>query len=340
MRAAKPGETPVVSVLMFVYNHGAYLEKAIRSVVGQTGDFPAEIIIHDDASTDGSRAIIENYARKYPDLIVPILQENNQMQNGVNIYTNYIYPKVRGKYLAYCEGDDYWIYAGKLELQIRLLETHPEYPAVFHNCIVVDAAGRRRPPVKKFYPFRKNSLYTLKELSYEARMPGQTASVVMRSSLLMDMPAGVSEQFHKIRTCVGDRQRTLLILLNGPALCLCKYMSAYRYVTESGTSWNARTRNKNLAGKYFMQETDFRRFAKEYFDTDLHNDFVLFGTGVMACLRYWRNPSEENCSQYRLAVTAAGGKRELMMRLITCFPGALLTLTGRVFQELRWRLPG
>ena len=61
MRAAREGESPTVSVLMFVYNQVAYLERAIRSVVGQTGDFPVEIIIHDDASTDGSREIIQRY---------------------------------------------------------------------------------------------------------------------------------------------------------------------------------------------------------------------------------------------------------------------------------------
>ena len=81
MRAARSDETPIVSVLMFVYNQSAYLEKSIQSVIGQVGDFPAEVIIHDDASTDGSRAIIQSYAERYPGIIIPILQEENQMHH-------------------------------------------------------------------------------------------------------------------------------------------------------------------------------------------------------------------------------------------------------------------
>ncbi len=338
MRAAREGEDPTVSVLMFVYNQVAYLERAIRSVVGQVGDFSAEIIIHDDASTDGSREIIQRYADRYPDLIIPILQEENQMQQGVNFINRFITPRVTGKYIAYCEGDDYWTDSRKLSCQIDILDRHPEYSGVCHNCVVIDASGNHQKPVGKFYPFRKDFVYTLKELSYEGRMPGHTASVMIRSSLLGNMTDEEREQFRLIRHCVGDRKRTLLMLLNGSVLCMHRTMSVYRYVTKGGTSWNARVRGKNLAGRYFVQELDFRRFAKKCYDTDLHNDYVLFGTGVMACLRVLRDPSEENVTQYRMVVDALGGREELIRFLMARFPRALLTLPQKAMQEIKWRI--
>ncbi len=338
MRGVKEGETPVVSVLMFVYNQAPYLEKAIRSVVGQLGDFTAEIIIHDDASTDGSREIILRYADEYPDLIIPILQEENQMQQGIDFVSRFVSPKITGKYTAYCEGDDYWTDKRKLSLQIDILERHPEYSGVCHNCVVVDAFGNRQKPVSKFYPFRKDFVYTLKELAYESRMPGQTASVMMRSSLLSDMTDEEREKFRQIRHCVGDRKRTLLMLLKGSVLCMSRTMSAYRYVTQGGTNWNTMVRGKNLTGRYFVQELDFRKFAKVCCDTDLHNDYALFGYGLMACLRVLRVQSEENIRQYRMIIDALGGRKELIVFLITLFPRAILTLLLKPVQEIRWRI--
>ena len=328
----------MVSVLMFVYNQAPYLEKAIRSVVGQRGDFPAEVIIHDDASTDGSREIIERYAQKYPNLIIPILQDVNQMQQGIDFVSRFVSPRITGKYTAYCEGDDYWTDAGKLSRQIDILDRHPEYSGVCHNCVVVDAAGRRRKPVSKFYPFRKDFVYTLRELTYERRMPGQTASVMIRSSLLSDMTDDEREQFRKIRHCLGDRKRTLLMLLKGNVLCMSRTMSAYRYVTAGGTNWNTMIRGKNLVGRYFVQELDFRKFAWNSCGIHFHNDFALFGYGLMACLRVLRVPSEENISQYRMIIDALGGRKELIRFLIASFPRALLTLLLGTVQEIRWRI--
>ena len=338
MRGIKEGETPVVSVLMFVYNQAPYLEKAIRSVVGQLGDFTAEIIIHDDASTDGSREIIQRYADEYPNLIIPILQDVNQMQQGIDFVSRFVSPKITGKYTAYCEGDDYWTDKWKLSLQIDILDRHPEYSGVCHNCVVVDASGKRRKPVNKFYPFRKDFVYTLRELTYERRMPGQTASVMIRSSLLADMTDDERKQFREIRHCLGDRKRTLLMLLKGNVLCMSRTMSAYRYVTTGGTNWNTLVRGKNLAGRYFVQELDFRKFARNCCDTNLHNDYALFGYGLMACLRVLRVQSEENISQYRMIIDALGGRKELCRFLIASFPRALLTLLLGTVQEIRWRI--
>ena len=119
---------------------------------------------------------------------------------------------------------------------------------------------------------------------------------------------------------------------------MSRAMSAYRYVTQGGTNWNTMVRGKNLAGRYFVQELDFRKFAKDCFDTDLHNDFALFGYGLMACFRVLCVQSEENIRQYRMIIDALRGRKELIVFLITLFPRAILTLLLRLVQEIRWRI--
>ena len=120
MRAARKGEKPLVSVIMFVYNHAPYLKQAIESVLMQEGSFPAEILIHDDASSDGSAEIIRTYAKRFPDLIVPLLESENQTRQGINYVDHTIMPRLSGTYIAHCEGDDYWTDPKKLKKLIKI----------------------------------------------------------------------------------------------------------------------------------------------------------------------------------------------------------------------------
>jgi glycosyltransferase involved in cell wall biosynthesis len=93
----------------------------------QETDFPVEILIHDDASTDGSDIIIRKYADKYPLLFKPIIQTENQFSKGFPISLTFQFPRARGKYIAFCEGDDFWIDPQKLQIQCSFLESHPDY---------------------------------------------------------------------------------------------------------------------------------------------------------------------------------------------------------------------
>lgn len=96
----------------------------------QKTTFPIEIIIHDDASTDGTAKIVKEYADKYPDLIVPILQTENQYSQGIKPSHKFVFPRARGKYIAFCEGDDYWTDPYKLQKQVDFLEANPDYGMV------------------------------------------------------------------------------------------------------------------------------------------------------------------------------------------------------------------
>ena len=118
---------PLVSIKCFVYNHEPYLRQCLDGFVMQKTNFKFEAIVHDDASTDGSAAIIREYAEKYSDIIKPILETENQYSKKDGSLQNIIDAQVLGKYIAICEGDDYWIDPNKLQMQVDFLEANPDY---------------------------------------------------------------------------------------------------------------------------------------------------------------------------------------------------------------------
>ena len=117
--------TPLVSIRCLVYNHEPYLRQCLEGFVMQKTNFPFEAIVHDDASTDGSAAIIREYAEKYPDIIKPIYETENQYSKRDGSIRRIMDEHMRGKYIAMCEGDDYWIDPQKLQKQVELLEANP-----------------------------------------------------------------------------------------------------------------------------------------------------------------------------------------------------------------------
>ena len=120
----------MVSVVCDVYNHEPYLRQCLDGFVIQKTNFKIEVLVHADASTDKSAAIIMEYTNKYPDIFKPILQQENQYSRGVGIWKTYQIPRVAGKYVAICEGDDYWTDPLKLQKQVDFLESHPDFDMV------------------------------------------------------------------------------------------------------------------------------------------------------------------------------------------------------------------
>ena len=120
-------KTPIVSIKCLAYNHEKYIAQALDGFLMQQTTFPFEVIVHDDASTDNTANIIREYENKYPQIIKPIYQVENQYSKpGVSV-NSFIYPKLMGKYIATCEGDDYWIDENKLQMQVEFLEKNPKY---------------------------------------------------------------------------------------------------------------------------------------------------------------------------------------------------------------------
>ena len=125
---------PLVSICCFTYNHAQFIRKCLDGFLMQKTDFPIEILIHDDCSTDGTIEIIQEYTAKYPELIFPLYEEENQYsRGGAGKMDLYNYRRARGKYIAYCEGDDYWTYPLKLQKQVDFMEANPEYSVCWHR---------------------------------------------------------------------------------------------------------------------------------------------------------------------------------------------------------------
>lgn len=130
-------ESPLVSVCIMAYNHEAYIEECLLSVLSQQIDFPIEIIVGEDCSTDRTRMIVERYVQNYPEVIIPVFREINigAAQNYIDINR-----MARGRFIATLDGDDFW-YSGKLQAQTEFLLKNEECSMVCTNAAVVDLKG-------------------------------------------------------------------------------------------------------------------------------------------------------------------------------------------------------
>lgn len=227
----------LVSVICIVFNHAPYLRDALEGFVGQQTSFRYEVIIHDDASTDGSADIIREYARKYPDIIVPILQTENQFSQGVNISKTYMFPRARGKYIALCEGDDYWCDAHKLQRQVDFLETHEDYSICVHNTRRLNVVTGKTELINKNKQAYNITVQELIERFTRGEL-FQTSSAVYRSALTVELrPDGLPSYYTTLgKVGVGDFARWIYYGLHGKIRYLPEVMSVYRVMVPGSYS--------------------------------------------------------------------------------------------------------
>lgn len=124
-RTFSPDDPVRVSICSITFNHAPFIRDCLEGFLDQVCDFRVEVVIHDDASTDGTAQIIRDYADRYPMVIRAIMQEDNQFSKGVNPYYAYVFPVAQGEYIALCDGDDHWRDPGKLAAQVAVLDREP-----------------------------------------------------------------------------------------------------------------------------------------------------------------------------------------------------------------------
>lgn len=222
----------MVSVVCATYNHEKYIRDALEGFVNQKTDFPFEVLINDDASTDGTADIIREYEKKYPEIIKPIYQTENQYSKGIRITNEILIPQAKGKYIAYCEGDDYWCDENKLQMQADYLENHPESSASVHNTYIFDL----RDKSKRTMFMGKERNLTVNDCIRGWPYSYHTSSLIARAELIKNRP-----EFTLMVKNVGDHPLAIFLSIMGEIHYFCNPMSVYRYGTEG--SWTSNMRN-------------------------------------------------------------------------------------------------
>jgi len=189
----------LVSICCITYNHASFIRKALDGFLMQLPPSCVpqgvkmsnwcEILIHDDCSTDGTTEIIKEYASKYPDLIFPLYEIENQYSKGhVSDIDMYNYLRAKGKYIAYCEGDDYWTNPLKLQKQIDFLESHLEYSICMHGCSVYNSRSENMRMSHDFDAYEKSQYKKLDGMDFSVADYfkgnfGQPLTMVFRLSM-------------------------------------------------------------------------------------------------------------------------------------------------------------
>ena len=278
-----------VSVICLAYNHAKYVRKTLEGFVSQKTDFPIEVLIHDDASTDETADIIREYAQKY-DFIKPIFQTENQFSKNVSVTREIMLPRVQGKYVAFCEGDDYWTDVGKLQMQADYLDNHPDCAMCCHAYHKIDAADEHVIEVIETLD-REGDITPEQAIVY--KRPSQLATQMFRTEVIRDMPP----VYHNVG--VGDYPMLLKAVAGGRIHYFDRDMAAYRVASVgSWTSRIYRDVNKQLAHWDRIREFLIRydQFNEGRFSEAVRKklDSIDFSCAVI-CQDYKRARS---CEQY------------------------------------------
>lgn len=221
----------MLSVVVSVYNHEAYISEALDSILMQKVNFKMEVLVGDDFSTDNTREILRTYEKNYPGFFTMFYRDHNMFKEAITS-TSELFTRCKGKYIIVLEGDDFWIDEYKLQKQVDFLENHPDYIAVSHNCVVVGADSK---PLDEIYPECKDEEYTLKHYAFDI-IPGQNTTFMHRNFVTQNL---FDTSFLYLNIAPGDRRKYFTFVSNGKIHCIQEVMSAYRHITSGGSSYSA-----------------------------------------------------------------------------------------------------
>lgn len=217
-----------VSIICNAYNHEKYIRDTLESFVMQKTDFNFEVLVHDDASTDKTADIIREYEEKYPDIIKPLYQTENQYSKNIPIGSTYQKPRVKGKYVAICEGDDYWTDPYKLQKQFDAMEMHPELDVCSHMAKVVESNSK--DIIRHIRPAKKSKIIRAEQVIDGGGGFVATNSLFYRTEIDKNIP-----EFRKYLPL--DFSLQIHSSLRGGMLYLDECMSAYRHMSPG--SWSS-----------------------------------------------------------------------------------------------------
>ncbi|WP_084456868.1 glycosyltransferase [Desulfogranum mediterraneum] len=232
-------DKPLVSINCITFNHEKYIRDALDGFLIQKTDFPLEILIHDDASTDKTADIIREYEKRYPSIIKPIYQTVNQYSQGKKC-SLFNFERAKGEYSAVCEGDDCWFDSLKLQRQIQAMVDYSDCEISFHSAVAKFEDGPRKNRKVSEHSDRQKIFSIEKVIDCGGSfMP--TASIIVRNKCLDK----IFDFFDKYNPPVGDSVIQILGALSGGALFLPHCMVVYRMRVPG--SWS--DLNNNIKSK-------------------------------------------------------------------------------------------
>lgn len=247
------GDAPTVSICCITYNHAPYIRSALDGFLMQRTGFTYEILIHDDASTDGTAGIIREYAGRYPRLIKPILRQENQYSKGISNISIFNFSRAGGRYIAMCEGDDYWIDPEKLQKQVDYLSAHPDCSLCFHSSRIISVDGSRPEGLMRPY---KRSMRVRPEDIVDKTSGYPTASLVFPAWIVKNLPD------YYLNCPVGDIPMQLMMAAEGYAYYMDEPMCVYRVGVSS--SWTSLMKQGNYEEKQRRYSGQMRQMYEAF----------------------------------------------------------------------------
>ena len=233
---------PMVSICCITFKHENYIRECLEGFVNQKTNFPFEVIVHDDASPDKTADIIREYAAQYPDIIKPIYQTENQYSKNIQALWEYVFPRCRGKYIAICEGDDFWFDPNKLQMQYDFMEANPDYSLCMHGIKRLDYFTQTYSNV----PYIKNFPEDGTEFAHRTALNEylySTQTMFIRKSVF---DAKHDEIFRDSQFApMSDTQLAFHLALAGKVKYIRRRMAVYRVFPGSATN-NAAGRSKEF----------------------------------------------------------------------------------------------
>lgn len=320
----------MVSVICKAYNQEKYIAQTLESFVHQRTVFPFEVIVHDDASTDATADIIRSYAQKYPHIFRPIYQTENQYQKGVHAILVHIIPRCRGRYIALCEGDDYWTDETKLQQQFDYLESHPDCPLVAHKTMRVFEDG------SYLGPFSTVDLSTPEACRWNVTTVIRRVNDFHTSSLFFRKEYYEKNRDILLKIAAFDYTTKIMLAtdLPGDVYIIPQVMSAYRVAAQG--SWSRRIRdNDTKYEQHILSSIDALQAIDEYRDfkhtAPLQEEIVRrkFKIEVLhRNKRAWRDP------QYREMIASMGKKERIVNYMSLCMPRTFEAIHS-VYQHIK-----
>lgn len=321
-------EEILVSIHCITYNHEKYIADAIESFLMQQTNFKYEILIHDDASTDRTADIIREYEKQYPDLIKPIYQTENQYSKGVSVETINL-KRARGKYIAVCEGDDYWTDPYKLQKQFDYMEQHSECSLCVHRGYVVSALEKK--VISSIRPNRGNKVFTVSEVIEGG------GGLFMTNSMFYPLELAKIRPPFFDKSSVGDYPLAIHLSLLGKVYYMDEWMSAYRVGDRDSWTGKVFSDNQKIV-QHFNEMANMLDEVNEYTNyqyqeaisrkKEMDQFFALLNQGKF---------KEAKSGKYKKKYKELGLKRKIII-LLDWYSPSISTFLRNSRRLIRWTM--